>query len=432
MAGLLTARVLADHFERVSVIERDTLEEEAGARKGLPQARHVHGFWARGLDYLESLLPGLRASLIEGGASVGDTTDRIVWHHYGYLKLKNQSGIVTTVMTRPFLEQEVLRRVRALPSITFITGRAVSKLLTDPQRTRVVGVELASAGDEPAHALSADLVVDASGRTGLSSRWLVELGYQAPPESRVRIDLTYVTRYFERSDTPLAARAMGYATLQKPPTGRRAGVCFAVEGKRWQLTLVGIGGEHSPLDHAGFVDYARSLPLPELHEIAAHERPLGDAVMYKFASNLRRHYEHLQRFPAGLLVIGDALTSFNPTYGQGMTVAALEVEALGQLLARARSLDGLAKRFFTRAAKIVDTPWMLTTGEDLRYAGVTGARSWHMPISGAYVAAIHRASAVDATVCKRFFEVAGMQKAPHALFAPNIMLRALLARDAAR
>jgi 2-polyprenyl-6-methoxyphenol hydroxylase-like FAD-dependent oxidoreductase len=424
MAGLLTARILADHFDRVSVVERDglvdTLEPPA-VRKGVPQGRHVHGFWARGLDYLERILPGLRNDLVDGGAISGDVARDFVWHHFGETKLRESVGVPATVMTRPFLERAVRHRVMALPEVTFIAGQSVTGFISDPDNTRVTGVRV-KPPDGPKWDLLADLVVDASGRSGVVSRWLAGVGYESPPETKVRIDVTHATRFFRRSQP---TDAFGYLIAATPPFGRRAGICFAVEGGRWQMTLIGRMGEEPPTDSAGFREFAGSLPLSALHEIASCEEPLGEVATYRFPFNRRRHYEQLKLFPEGLIAIGDALASFNPAYGQGMTVVALEVEALERILTSSADLRGIARRFFAEAAKIIDIPWSIALAEDLRYPEAQGKRAFSFGPINAYLTRVHHAAAIDPVVCRTFFEVAGLQKRPSALFAPELVWRSL-------
>jgi 2-polyprenyl-6-methoxyphenol hydroxylase-like FAD-dependent oxidoreductase len=239
MAGLLTARILADHFDRVSVVERDWLGdtlEPPEVRKGVPQGRHVHGFWARGLDYLDSILPGLRDDLVDGGAISGDVARDFVWHHFGRTKLRESVGVPATIMTRPFLEREVRHRVTAVPGLTVIAGQSVTGFLSDAENTRITGVRV-KPPDGPKWDLLADLVVDASGRSGVVSRWLAGVGYESPPETKVRIDVTHATRFFRRSQP---TGAFGYLIAATPPFGPRAAAWVWGSCGRWAFTLMGV------------------------------------------------------------------------------------------------------------------------------------------------------------------------------------------------
>lgn len=424
MAGLLAARVLADHYDRVTIVERDPVGQWPESRKGTPQDRHVHGFWARGLETVERLFPGVTAELHGGGAVAGDAVGDVTWHQFGGLKLRASTGIGATLMTRPFLESYVRRRVLAIPRIALRAGTTVTDLTTAEGHRRVSGLYVLGAGGAR-EAIDADLVVDATGRGTQAPRWLEFMGYQRPPETAVRVDLAYVTRTFRRlTNQP----TIGHIIIGQPPIWRRGGFCFAVEDNRWQVTLVGFLGEEPPTDAEGFAEYARSLPNAEIHDVVRSCEAIDDARIFKFASNLRRHYERLDAFPQGYLVIGDALCSFNPAYGQGMTVAALEVEALASCLAAGTPPDLIAQQFFRRAAAVIDVPWRLTTGEDFRFPEVVGKRPPLLGLLNAYVSRVHHAATIDSVVCRAFFEVASLTRRPESLLAPEILWRVLTAR----
>jgi 2-polyprenyl-6-methoxyphenol hydroxylase-like FAD-dependent oxidoreductase len=166
--------------------------------------------------------------------------------------------------------------------------------------------------------------------------------------------------------------------------------------------------------------------------VVARAQPLNDFATHKLPSNLRRHYEKLARRPEGFLVVGDALSSFNPIYGQGMTVAALEAEALDACLSERPWDDfrGLPERFFRVAAKVIDVPWMFATGEDFRYPEVTGPKPPGTDLLNWYVARVHRAALHDPVVLRAFLEAMAMLRPPSILFQPRIVLRVLRRRAA--
>jgi hypothetical protein len=196
-----------------------------------------------------------------------------------------------------------------------------------------------------------------------------------------------------------------------------------MEQNQWMVSLSGWLGDHAPTDRAGYLAYAKSLARPDVYDIVRHAEPLSEIVAYASPSNLRRYYERLERFPARLVVMGDALCAFNPVYGQGMSVAALEAAALETCLRDAASLDSLAQRFFAKAAKIVDTPWTIAAGSDFAYAGVTGKRPPGTAFINWYLGQVHRAASVDRTVCRAFFTVANLLADPTSLFRPAIVAR---------
>jgi 2-polyprenyl-6-methoxyphenol hydroxylase-like FAD-dependent oxidoreductase len=209
----------------------------------------------------------------------------------------------------------------------------------------------------------------------------------------------------------------------QPPQNRRAGLAVPIEGDRWIVTLVGYNGDHPPADEAGFVEFARMLAAPDLAELLPKLEPIGDIFLHKLPSSLRRRYEQMARFPEGYLVMGDAICSFNPAYGQGMTSAALQAEALDHLLATRPDRRGLAPAFFRRAAKIIDTPWQMAVGEDFRFPGTEGQKASGADLLNAYMTRVHRATHTDSVVYAEFIKVLNLMQPPMSLFKPSVLWR---------
>lgn len=416
MAGLLAARVLSERFTTVTIIERDQLPTGAETRKGTPQARHGHGLLAGGYQIMERLFPGFGQELIANGALPADVVADARWYQMGGYKAQFQSGIEGLLMSRPLIESVIRRRVLAIPNVQVVEN-GVQALCAAPGQ--VTGVRLAT-GEE----LSADLVVDASGRGSRAPAWLEALGYAKPVEEHVKIDVGYTTRIFRRRPTDLNGNLATFIT-PTAPVETRVGFIVAMEGDRWIVSLGGWLGDHAPTDLAGWIDFARSLADPAIYNVVKEAEPLGDAVVHKIPTNQRRRYEGLAHSPAGFVVLGDALCSFNPVYGQGMTVAAFEAQALAQTLAEKPDLADLHRRFFAKAAKIVDVPWSMATGEDFRYPTVPGQRPAGTAFLHRFMQRVHYVARTDALVCRTFFEVANMLKPPTALFAPAVVWRLL-------
>jgi 2-polyprenyl-6-methoxyphenol hydroxylase-like FAD-dependent oxidoreductase len=426
MGGLLTARALADHFERVTVLERDAFPEGPQPRKGVPQGRHSHALLAAGFRIIEGYFPGIKDDLVRDGALYGDIIDDSTWYQFGGYKARFQSGLFGLLMSRPLLEWHVGRRVRGLGNVSVLDRCGVQGLRAHDGRVNAVLLERNGIQET----MQADLIVDASGRGSRAPTWLEALGYARPEESQVKVNVGYVTRQYRRA--PGRPRTTATLCIPQAPHQKRFGVALAIEDDRWTVSVGGWLGDHAPTDEAGLLEFARNLPMPEIYEIIRDAEPLTEIEPYKYHSSQRRHFERLRRFPEGFLVTGDAMASFNPTYGQGMTVAALEAQALAACLTERGTLEGLWRRFFKRASIVVDIPWTIAVGEDLRFPEVEGPRDAKQCLINWYVAKVHLASHRDEVVCKAFQEVAQLLKPPPSLFAPQIVARVIRANLARR
>ena len=420
LAGLLTARVLSDYFDQVTILERDPVNEFPEARKGQPQTIHIHGLLTKGFQLLEGYFPGIGESLVEGGALSGDFAEGIRWHQFGGYKVQGTSGLIGMMMSRPFLEWHVRQRVAALRNVTLRSACAASELITSADQKRVIAVRVIDrARGNQSEVIRAGLVVDASGRGSSALKWLDQLGYSIPDEEEVKIKVGYATRLYRRDPHD----QYGVMISAEPPTGTRGAYLFAIEGDRWIVTAGGYVGDYPPTDEAGFLEFLRSLPAPDIYNILSRAEPLSEIFPYKYPASLRRHYERLNRFPQGYLVLGDAFASFNPIYGQGMTSAALQAQALDEILERRRSLHGLWRPFFRRAAKAVDTPWQLAVGEDFRYPETEGKKSIWTDWLNAYVLRVHMATHHDEEVYAQFLRVMNLLDPPASLLSPRILWR---------
>lgn len=422
MGGLLAARALANHYAQVTLLERDMLPDEAAHRKGTPQSRHAHAVLVRGLQAMEDFFPGLVAELVAQGADHGDVSQFARWFHEGHQHQPCQSGHNAINVSRPLLEATVRRRLLELPNVRLVDGCDVPGLLTTPDRTRVTGVRALRRGANGVEEqVAADLVVDAGGRGSRSPAWLEELGYGRPPEEAVAIGLTYTSCEYRRP--PLPADSPVAFVVAASPEQPRGGVLLTQEGERWILTMAGYLGTKAPLDHAGLLEYVRGMAVPDLYERIRDAEPLGEPVAYKIPSNLRRRYEKLRRFPAGYLVVGDALCSFNPIYAQGMSVAALEAEALGACLGQGEAR--LAERFFKRAAAIIDIPWSTAVGNDLRFPEIAGPRTPMTRFINWYLVKLHHAAQHDAELSVAFLAVVNLLAPPPSVLRPAVVWRVL-------
>lgn len=414
MAGLFAARVLADEFRTVTVVERDSLPADATARGGAPQGRHVHILLSAGRATLSDLFPGFGEDVVAAGGLIIDGASDLKHYDEGDFLADGTGRIPIYTASRPVFERIVRRRVADVDGVELRPNCRWTDYLTDGDG--VAGVAVASADGET-RTLAADLVVDATGRTSRTPAWLADHGFERPETDEVRVDIAYSTARLERDP---GERRMLFVPPSPPRT--RGGAAFPIEDDRWQVTLFGLHGDHPPADVDGLTDFAASLPVPHLERLL-DARPLAseDVAHYPFRTSLRRRYEDLDEFPDGLLVVGDAVSSFNPIYGQGMTVAALEALTLHHTLAGGR--EKLAARFFEDATAVVDTAWTLAVGADFAFEETDGPRPRGTGLTNRYLARLIRAAHTDSALRDAFSRVLMMERPPETLFRPGVLWR---------
>lgn len=418
MAGLLAARVLAESFGEVLVVDRDELTGVTTARRGVPQGRHVHGLLARGQQILEELFPDFTAGAIAAGIPTGDLGELRWFFGSGRLQPAT-TGLICVSAARPVLESHVRARVAALPNVTFVERTDIAGIVTTQDNTRVTGARIHRQGAESPEEIEADLVIDATGRGSRTPAWLAELGYERPAEDRVKINVSYTSRTYRLADESILDGDLSINPVAVPSAPR--GAFFSrIEDGKCAVSLYGVLGDSAPTDPAGFLEFARSLRVPDVYDVLQHAEPLSDAVVFRYPASVRRRYERLNRFPSGFLVLGDAACSFNPLYGQGMTVAAIEAITLRDHLA-AGAPD--AAVFHRAIAKVIDVCWDMSVSGDLGYPEVEGKRTLKVRIGNAYLAKLHAAATNDPELTRRFMRVAGLVDPPTAIMKPGTMLR---------
>jgi len=420
MGGLLAARALSDFYDSVTVLERDRFPTDDIARKGVPQGRHAHGLLARGGEVIEAFFPGWTDEVVAAGGRCGDMVGDVDWVGHGVTLKSVPSNMVGVLASRPVLEGHVRRRLLALPNVRAIEDCAVQGLVASDDNSAVRGVRV-KVGHGEEHSVLADLVVDASGRGSSSPAWLESLGYIRPEEERIEIGLGYTSRVYRRHPTDLGGKT-ALVVAGSGPNWRNGALLYQTED-RWIVSIGGYLGDHAPDDEQMFAAYARSLPVPGIHDIVSRAEPLSDFVHYRYPANLRRRYERLARFPKNYLVFGDAVCSFNPVYGQGMTVAAQEASVLAECLSRGDA--DLAPRFFAAAKAAVDIPWDIAVGNDLRHPQVKGPRPAKVKFINWYIGKLHMAARHDGALAVAFLEVANMKARPERLLHPAVVARVI-------
>jgi len=426
IAGLSAARVLSEHFDRVTVLERDKPSSGADLRAGVPQARHIHVLLAGGEQALEALFPGLRAELTAAGAPWGDYAGTSLVHFPVVRLPKMPSGVEVSFASRPFREQAMRRRLEGGGRVVFRHGVQVNGLVGEGHG--VSGVKVRdSRGEEE---LRADFVVAACGREGRVDTWLAELGYPAPREETVDAALSYSTRWYRgpRSASPYNL----VADLPSPPDRPHGSGFMACEDGKWLVTLMGIAGTRTPTDDEGFHAWIRDTRFPEIGDFIQKVEPISPIYGSKKTENRHRHFEELRRFPDRFVALGDAVASFNPMYGQGMTMAVLGAMELGACLEEQRariggpSLVGLSRRFHRRLARVLSSVWGMAIAEDFRWPATRGERPGGLSrVVGVYMDELMQTIGDDHEVFRRFVRVQHMLAPVSSLLAPDVAGRVI-------
>jgi len=425
VSGLLAARVLADVYDRVTLIERDRVSQtHSVARRGVPQGRHAHGLLSRGAGIFEDLFPGILDEFVAAGAPTVSSPAELRNNLGGHLLC--MTGDYTELSdtyqpSRPQLETAVRTRVVEIPNVTLIDGCQVIGPKATDDNARILGVEVLNSEDSARTVVLADLVVDATGRSGRAVTWLKDLGYEPPPEDSLRVDLLYVSQYLR--PVPGSMGREKVVIIGHTPTRPTGAEYLQQEDGRWILTLIGYGGHHPPTDQAGFLAFAEPIVPPHVFASIRDAEPLSDIVAHRFPASVRRRYEKLSRFPEGLLVIGDAICSFNPIYAQGMTVSAIQAQTLRKTLEA--GTEELGQRFFRAVSKPLGVTWQMATGSDLSIPQVEGPRPLPVRMANAYISMVLSAAEHDSVLAERFLKVQYLLASPTTLLEPATVLRVL-------
>jgi 2-polyprenyl-6-methoxyphenol hydroxylase-like FAD-dependent oxidoreductase len=424
MGGLLAARVLADSYRTVTVVERDVLPTDPVNRRGVPQGRHPHALLGRGVEILEELFPGFFDQLVADGAVKWNDGDLSrFWSTFGgHLMVRTALPDPTSMMdyhvSRPLLEFGVRRAVLDIPNVEFLQGHDFVDLTHDVERNRITGVRVVRSDDGAESLLAADLVVDATGRGSRTPLFLDQLGYGRPPVDEVEVHIAYATLAVR---VPRGMLHELVVTVNPLPSRPSTFAMFAGEDDTYLVLAGTIGGQDPPADRTALLEFISEFAPRHVVAAVRAGEPLADVAHYRIPSNRWRRYDKLARTPDGFVVFGDAICSFNPTYGQGMTVAAIEAKVLSDCLRHGD--EDLPRRFFRASAKKIQTPWRTAVGADLTLPQVRGHRSLATKITNAYMGLVLTATETDPTVAQQFFRVVWMLDDPGRLFHPTIVVR---------
>jgi 2-polyprenyl-6-methoxyphenol hydroxylase-like FAD-dependent oxidoreductase len=420
IAGLLAARVLADHARSVVVIERDAVNAEGRSRAGVPQDRQVHVLLPGGRRWLEHWLPGLTRDLQNHGAVLSGP-GQFVQYTDGRPQI-HEHPLLTA--SRPLLESRIRARVLALPNVATRRSQVTGLEYRDG---RVTAVRCRSS--QAGHVLPADLVVDAMGRASRVAGWLEDDGYDAPPLQRLATSINYASALFKRTRPPALTAAVALFSPPYPVDGIAVAGLGAIEHEQWLVLLMGYDDSRPGRTLEAFQDSCAKLP-PVFGE-AARDAVTGEIFTYHQADSRRRDFAGLARFPAGLLSVGDAVASFNPIYAQGISAAALHASCLSEYLSTEPIPGRPATAFFDLERLVVDAAWTLSAGGDAaRLDALTGAQV-PQDISRQRWALnqLIQASPADQVVARAVNDVTFMLAHPDTLADPALLNRAIAANQ---
>ncbi|MEU4727391.1 FAD-dependent oxidoreductase [Streptomyces sp. NPDC023588] len=428
LAGLLAAAVLAEHTT-VTIIDADPLPEGPAPRRGLPQARHTHLLWSGGARAIEQILPGITEDWTAAGAIRRSLpTDLVTKTAQGWIPRCGEKQFNISC-SRDLLDSVVRARVTALEGVSTLQRSRVRGL--EGNAARVIGVRV-DTPDERDRLVTADLVVDASGRGSRARAWLQELGVTGIRQAQVDSGLVYATRIFE---APAGAHASGFPIINvqsdpRVPVPGQTATIVPIEDGQWQATLSGTRGGQPTGDPDLFIPFAKGVRDPIVGELLEGKKPLTDVAVTQGTANRRVYFEKAD-LPDGFFAVGDSVATFNPLYGQGMTVAAKGLLAV-RLLLRSKGLahPAIGREAQRAIAPQVSIAWDLATSQDILYPGATGMK----PRAGAgllnaYVNRLMTGATTEEALTAALFKVLTMSASPTHWLRPSVIWHVLRASD---
>lgn len=424
MGGLTAAGALTDYFEHIFVLDRDELPASPAHRAGTPQSRHAHVLLCGGARRLGELFPSFEQEMVRAGAVVIDFSRDARLDRPGFDPFPQRSlGLTTCCASRILIEFVTRQFVEQQKNVTLVPNCRVQAISAFPDGT-VTSVQC-EYGNGRAEELFADLVIDASGRGMLTLQLLKSLGYPQPDEESIGMNIGYSTALFSIPDDA-PQDWVSTITLADAPKTSRSGFLFPREGQQWIVTLAGMHDDKPPGDWDGYLEFAKGLRTNTIYNAIARAERIGEVQRFALPASTLRHFERLDRFPRGLLPMADAVCRFNPIYGQGMSVAAMEAALIAQLLSVCESepdpITGLAQSYFTAVQELLNAPWSVAN-LDLVFPETTGKRPPNFGDSLKFGAGVIRLAARDPEVHRLWSEVQQLLKPNSALREPAFVER---------
>lgn len=423
ISGLVAAQVLADHFERVVVLERDEFEG-ATARPGVPHGKHPHVLLAGGLIALNELFPGFTQNLLQAGGHPADVGMDVRAEFPGVpLFPRFPLDVHIVAMSRPRMEFVMRTRLEERSNVRLLGGCRKVAILGEPDGRAVTAVSYED-HEGARRRLAAGLIVDASGRGIPTLDFLTGVGLPEPEETVIGVDITYATALYD-IPTTAAPDFKASMTLAEAPEKSRCGYTMIREDGLWFVLLVSRGLDKAPADEDAFVSFSQDLATTTTYDIVNRGRRRGEISRYAFPESRRRHFNRMPTFPRGLIPLGDSVCRLNPIYGHGMTVAAKEAGVLRDVLAAHASdddpLEGVGRDYLERIEAVIDDPWAMSSVPDLIYPETRGERPENLQQMLEYQFALCKAATRDPALHKLYSEVLHLMKPASAVNLPEVM-----------
>jgi 2-polyprenyl-6-methoxyphenol hydroxylase-like FAD-dependent oxidoreductase len=416
ISGLLCAHVLSNYCDEVIIVEKDKLCSNSGIRKGVPQANHIHLLLVKGKEILLEFFPELEKALLKKGANKIDFLNDGKYLLPSGWAQRFESGVVTITCTRNLLEETIREQLAKVPKIKIKDETIIDSF--ELETSNKISLKTSNG-----HKITADLVVDCSGRNTKTPNWLEGIGFSKPKETRVDSFVGYATRKFVPPKNFDKYWKM-LVILNNPVSNPRAGIIYPIENGKWLVGLSGIGKDYPAVDEEGFLDFAKSLESPELYESIKSASPDSDIFGYQIQGSRKYHYEEMQEWPDNLIVVGDAVSVFNPFYGQGITSASLGVNLLDNMLKKSKFNSDFAKKFQRKLSHVISLPWVLGTSEDLRWPTTIGRRpNWITRFIQYHAQKVLLLGPNSTLATKSFLQMMHMIKSPLIIFHPLILLQ---------
>ena len=415
ITGLLAAHVLSNHFEDVTLIEKDNYPNDDVPRKGVPQANHVHILLVKGKMILENFFPELEKDLLKKGANKIDFLDDSRYRLPSGWAPKFKSGIITFACTRILLENTIRDQIKKNSKIKIEQGVHITSLGLEKQNKIY-------AKTKDGKEIQGDLIVDCTGRNTKTPSWLEDIGFSKPKETKIDSFIRYSTRRYIPPKKDRNWKML--VILNKPTSNPRIGGIYPIEDGKWLVGLYSIGKDYPPTDEKGFLDFTKHLESQELYESLKDAVPDSEIFGYHVQGSRKYHYEEMTEWPENFIVLGDAVSVFNPFYGQGITSAALGAREFDDMLANHNLDQDFAKKFQKRLAKAISLPWVLGTSEDLRWPTTVGDK----PTTITKMVQNHAQKVLllapnSNLATKSFLEMMHMIKSPGVIYHPLILLQ---------